>query len=326
MAAARGTEREALELLARLLPAPPCGQTWFGDDAAVVSAPGGGQMLLASDTLVGGVDADFSLTTLADFGWKAMAVNLSDIAAMGGRPAYAVLSVVGLAPSGIGELYEGVLEAASAYGCPVVGGDLSAGEALVVSVAVTGHVEGRAVLRSGARPGDSIWVTGALGAAAAGLRCLRAARGGAVEPLLAKAHARPVPALAEGAAAREAGATAMIDVSDGLVSDLGALARSSGVGFELEAVPVAPSATLEEALGGGDDYALVFTLPAGVEPANFPAAGLPPPFRLGVCVPDPGHRRLAGAELPSSGFTHALATAQGTSAKLAPRGGPSELR
>jgi thiamine-monophosphate kinase len=307
MAGVQRTEREALDLLARLLPTPPCGETWFGDDAAVVSAPGGGQLLLAADTLVAGVDADLSLTNLADFGWKAMAVNLSDIAAMGGRPAHALVSVVGLGPPGLEELYEGIVDAASRYHCPVVGGDLSGGETLVVSVAVTGHLEGRPVLRSGAKPGDSIWVTGPLGAAAAGLRLLRACRGnvGAAEDhLLVRAHARPVPALAEGAAARDAGATAMIDVSDGLVADLTTLARSSGVGFELEDVPVAPSATLEEALAGGDDYVLVFTLPPGAEPSTFPQAGLPSPVRLGICVHDPSRRLLAGADLALGGWAH----------------------
>jgi thiamine-monophosphate kinase len=308
MAGVQRTEREALDLLATLLPTPPRGETWFGDDAAVVSAPGGGQLLLATDTLVAGVDADLCLTSLADFGWKAMAVNLSDIAAMGGRPAHALVSVVGLGPPGLEELYEGIVDAASRYHCPVVGGDLSGGETLVVSVAVTGHLEGRAVLRSGAQPGDSIWVTGPLGAAAAGLRVLRAGRGaiGPAGDLLVRAHARPVPALAEGAAAREAGATAMIDVSDGLVADLTTLARSSGIGFELEDVPVAPSATLEEALAGGDDYVLVFTLPAGSEPSTFAQAGLPPPIRLGVCVRDPHRRLLAGADLALGGWAHKL--------------------
>lgn len=304
-----GGEREALEVLARLLPGPPAGETWFGDDAAVVAAPGGGQMLLAADTLVAGVDAELSLTSLADFGWKAMAVNLSDIAAMGGAPAHALVSVVGLGLPGLAELYEGLMEAASSYCCPVVGGDLSAGDALVVSVAVTGRVEGRAVLRSGARPGDTIWVTGPLGAAAAGLRCLRASAGGPLQPherALVLAHARPVPRLAEGQAAREAGATAMIDVSDGLAVDLACLARSSGVGFELDDVPVAPAATLEEALGGGDDYELVFTLPAGAEPSNFERSGLPSPIKLGVCVACPERRRWAGADLPLLGWAHTL--------------------
>ncbi len=148
---------------------------WSGDDAAVVNVPAlsPGQaplLLLAADTLVGGIDADLSLTTLSDFGWKAMAVNLSDIAAMGGRPAHALVSVVGLGPDELEELYEGIREAAAEFGCDVVGGDLSAGNEVVVSVAVTGWVDGEPVLRNGARPGDRIWVTAPLGAAAAGLR------------------------------------------------------------------------------------------------------------------------------------------------------------
>ncbi len=170
---------------------------WFGDDAAVVRPPGADRLLLlAADTVVEGLDADLELTSLADLGWKAMAVNLSDIAAMGGQPGHAIVSVVGLGPSGLDELYAGILEASACYSCPVVGGDLSAGDQLVVTVAVTGWVDGPPVLRSGARPGDRIWVTGPLGAAAAGLRRLREA----------KAAARPAAPVA-GPAAPVAGAS-----------------------------------------------------------------------------------------------------------------------
>jgi thiamine-monophosphate kinase len=258
-----------------------------------------------------------SLTSLADFGWKALAVNLSDIAAMGGTPGHALVSVVGFKPAELELLYEGLLEVSREYGCPVVGGDLSGGPAQVVSVALTGWVTGAPVLRGGARPGDNIWVSAPLGAAAAGLRLLRrgydsAGEGqqrhwGADEQRLVMAHARPRPALAEGAAARLAGATAMIDVSDGLVTDLGHIARQSGVGFELEWIPVAPGATLEEALGGGDDYVLVFTAPAAVDPARvFGAVELPVPARLGTCVADPGRRLLKGASLRATGWEHSL--------------------
>lgn len=313
-------ENEALELLGRLLPAAPPGEVWWGDDAAAVDVPGGGrQLLLALDTVVAGVDADLSLTRLSDLGWKAMAVNLSDIAAMGGTPAHAVVSVAGLGARSLPDLYEGLLEASTRYGCPVVGGDLSSGEQLVVSVAVTGWSEGHAVLRSGASPGDTIWVTSPLGAAAAGLRCLRerAARGragwardGQLSPeqeALVSAHARPVPALAEGSAAKKVGATAMIDVSDGLATDLSRLARSSGVGFELAEVPVAPGATLLEALGGGDDYVLVFTLPPPVAPAPaFEAVGLRAPIPLGACVADTGRHHLGGVPLAVAGWEHVL--------------------
>ncbi len=259
---------------------------WFGDDTAVVAPPGNAPgaaagtglapadglfVLLTTDTVVAGIDADLSLTSLADLGWKAMAVNLSDIAAMGGVPGHALVSVVGAGPDQLGSLYDGVLEAATAYSCPVVGGDLSGGEELVITVALTGWVVGPPVLRSGARPGDTIWVTRPLGAAAAGLRVLKEAgspgpagphRWSEIDGELVRAYARPRPALAEGARARQAGASAMIDVSDGLVADISHIADRSGVGFELLDVPVAPGATLAEALGGGDDYVLAFTVPA----------------------------------------------------------------
>ncbi|MGC8628011.1 MAG: thiamine-phosphate kinase [Acidimicrobiales bacterium] len=309
------SELEALRHLAALLPAPPEGEVWFGDDAAVVTCPpsagtGAGPdalLLLAADTLVGGVDADFSLTSLADFGWKALAVNLSDIAAMGGAPGHALVSVTGARPDELDDIYEGLLEAAREYSCPVVGGDLSAGPNLVVSVAVTGWVQASPLLRSGAKPGDGIWVSGPLGAAAGGLRLLRSSDKprNPAEQRLAQAHARPRPALREGIAAREAGATAMTDVSDGLATDLGHLADSSGVGFELDNVPVAPGATLDEAIGGGDDYVLVFSAPSDA-PVAEAFTGLPAPIRIGTCVGDPARRSFRGAPLPPKGWEHRL--------------------
>ena len=309
-------EHEALARLSRLLPSAPEGEVWFGDDAAVLQpAPGGA--LFAVDTVVAGVDADLSLTTLSDRGWKAMAVNLSDIAAMGGAPSYAVVSVVGLGPRDLESLYEGVLAAAEEYRCPVVGGDLSSGRQVVVTVAVTGSVDGPPVLRRGARPGDTIWVTGPLGAAAAGLRVLRGRRSQgtrqrptAEEEVLVSAHARPRPALVAGAVARHAGATAMIDVSDGLVADLGQLASQSGVGFELAEVPVAAGATRQEALGGGEDFVLVFTMrpgaAEGVARQAFATAGLPAPLLIGECVPDVSRHFLAGAVVQVAGWEHSL--------------------
>jgi thiamine-monophosphate kinase len=340
-------EHEALARLRRLLPVAPEGEVWFGDDAAVLKPVAGAPlMLLATDTVIAGLDADLSFTTLSDLGWKAMAVNLSDIAAMGGTPSHAVVSVVGLGPEDLGRLYEGVLAAADEYRCPVVGGDLSAGQQPVVTVAMVGSVDGPPVLRRGARAGDTIWVTGPLGASAAGLRVLKgrgpqgaerarpvqarpvqagsaqagpaeawpvqawpAQAGPAEEEALVRAHARPRPALAAGTVARRAGATAMIDVSDGLVADLAQLASQSGVGFELAEVPAAPGATSQEALAGGDDYVLVFTIPpAGAELARqaFAAAGLPAPLMIGECVPDPSRHFLAGATVQVRGWEHAL--------------------
>jgi thiamine-monophosphate kinase len=312
----KGGEAEVLARLQELLPLPPAGEVWFGDDTAVVRVPGpgpadGGQrrLLLASDGVIVGMDADLSLTTLADLGWKAMAINLSDIAAMGGRPSHALVSVAGLKHAELEELYEGILAASSEYSCPVVGGDLSGGPAGFISVAIMGWVEGAPVLRSGARPHDTIWVTGPLGAAAAGLRLLREQGPGARPAELAAAHARPKPALTEGEVARSTGVTAMIDVSDGLVTDVAKLATASGVGFELfEAqLPIASGATLEEALGGGEDYVLAFAASPRLDISGaFYAAGLPPPYRVGTCTGGPSERLLDGKVLPLLGWEHEL--------------------
>ncbi|HZD65530.1 MAG TPA: thiamine-phosphate kinase, partial [Acidimicrobiales bacterium] len=264
-------ELAAIETLRRLLPGPPPGETWLGDDAAVVTPPGraggGGRLLLATDLAVAGVHADLELVGLADLGWKAVAVNVSDIAAMGASPGQVVVAVAGPPATALETLYEGIEAAAQRWSCPVVGGDLANARVLVVSVALTGAVPSGCgwdpVLRSGARPGDQVFVTGPLGASAAGLRALRAGRRDPAGQALAARHRRPVARVAEGLAAATGGARAMIDVSDGLASDLSHLARASGVGVDLAVVPVAEGATEADALGGGEDYELVFAAPDG---------------------------------------------------------------
>ena len=302
-----------IERLRRRMPAPD-GQTWVGDDVAVVPGPSGA-LLLAADATVAGVHADLSLVGVDDMGWKALVANLSDIAAVGGRPTYALVTLAGpLGSVDVDLLYDGLTAASDAYGCPVVGGDLSDAPTLVVAVAVAGDAgvgDRPPVLRSGARPGDQLWVTGPLGSSAAGLALLRADR--ATEaPDLALAHRRPRPRLAEGAAARAAGATAMIDVSDGMAADIGHVARASGVGVVIDRVPVAIGVSRvsdvpeELALGGGEDYELIFAAPesARVE-EEFAAAGLALPLRIGHCTADASERRLRGGELPSLGWEHA---------------------
>jgi thiamine-monophosphate kinase len=289
-------------------PADPA-EVWIGDDAAIVRPPEG-WMLLAADTVVAGVHADLAYTSLDDLGWKAMAASVSDIAAMGGVPGHALVAVTAPAGSDIQLLYSGISAAAETMGCPVVGGDLTSGPELTVTVAVTGSCPGSPVRRSGARPGDRIWVTGTLGASAAGLRRLRSgeARYDAVrEPHSSvRAHARPTPRLREGRAARLAGATAMIDVSDGLVADLGHIADESRVGFKLEHVPVHPEATIAEAVGGGEDFALVFCTPPDSD-LKEAFAGIAPPIMIGECVPDPGHRSLHGeAVTVPGGWQHSF--------------------
>ncbi len=285
-----------VERLAQRLPGPPPGQTWVGDDAAVLD----GGFLLATDLLVDGVHFRRAWCTGADVGFKALAVNLSDLAAMGGKPEAAVAAVALPADSeGLAdEVLEGLADAADRFGCPLVGGDTSSGPALFVAVAVTGHAA-TPVLRSGAGVGDTVFVTGPLGGAAAVLARLEA--GEAVDdpsPL----H-RPIPRLAEGLAAAEAGATAMLDLSDGLAVDLRRLATASEVGAQVDrdAVPVGAGADLDQALTGGDDYELCFTAAdADRVRAAFAAAGLPEPAAIGVTTEG------GEVDLPAGGWEHPL--------------------
>jgi thiamine-monophosphate kinase len=306
-------EFSLIERLRRRLPERP-GDVGIGDDVAVVAAPSGA-LLLTADAVVAGVHADLSFVGLDDLGWKAIVASVSDIAAVGGQPSYALVTVA--APPGVDVelLYDGVAGAADTYDCAVVGGDLSNAPGLVVSVAMAGDA-GPAeelpppVLRSGARPGDTIFVTGALGSSAAGLALLRAGRAGEA-PDLVLAHRRPRAKVAEGRVARAAGATAMIDVSDGLAADVGHVADASGVGIVIDHVPVAIGVSRSSddaeavALGGGEDYELVFTAPdAHRIEAAFDAAGLGKPVRIGRCTDDPAERRLRDQALPALGWEH----------------------
>lgn len=289
----------------------------MGDDAAVVAGPDG-WLLLACDLVVAGVHADLDLVGVDDLGWKAVAANVSDIAAMGGRPGHILVSVAGPPGADLDRLYAGISAAARRWDCPVVGGDLANAGVLVVSVAITGTTGPgwRPVLRSGARAGDALMVTGPLGASASGLAALRSALrsppgegpSDALGAALAQRHRRPQARVEEGCAAAAAGASAMIDVSDGLSVDLGHLADASGVGFELDTVPVADGATEADALGGGEDYELVIATPDPERLARqFEDGGLRPPVRIGTCTDDGGRRQLRGRLLAASGWEHGWA-------------------
>lgn len=314
------------------------GEVWIGDDAALVGVVPGGppwhgeaQVLLATDLVVQDVHVDLAFCLPEDVGWKAVMVTVSDIAAMGGSPSSLLVSMA--VPPGVSaeRIGRGVAEAAAAAGCVVVGGDLSDAAVLVVSVAAVGTLDRTGpptgpLLRSGARPGDALFVTGPLGASAAGLRLLRRATAGGPhggdpgsggagglgldggeDAALVHAYRRPRARLAEGVVARRAGATAAIDVSDGLVADVRHLAEASGVGVALEPVPVAPGATVDEALSGGEDYQLVVATDRPDELlAAFAAAGLATPVPIGRCTRDPGEQTLAGGPLPSGGWRHAI--------------------
>jgi thiamine-monophosphate kinase len=236
-----------------------------GDDAAVVRADG--VAVTSIDTVVEGVHFELSTHSPADVGHKALAAALSDIAAMGAEPGEAYVSLA--LPAGFGEeraleLVEGMRALAERCSTAIVGGDVVGGPALYVSVAVTGWAPSadQLVLRSGARPGDLVGVTGELGGSGAGLALLR--RGAAAEnEALALRHRRPEPRLAAGRALAAAGASAMIDVSDGVATDARHLADAGRVALELrlDALPLAAGATPELAATAGEDYELLFTAP-----------------------------------------------------------------
>ena len=237
-----------------------------GDDAAVLS-PGGGELVLTADALIEGVHFDLGIASARDLGYKAIVVNVSDIAAMGASPRAALVTLalrIDLPAAWVIELFGGMREACDEHALWLVGGDLSRAEQIAISVTVTGEVApGRAVTRSGAIPGDLVAVTGELGASAAGLR---GAMNGRVhtprERALVRSHLRPVARVGEGSVLAACGATAMMDISDGLAMDLGRLVRASGVGarVRLQDLPIAEGATLEDAIGGGEDYELLVTL------------------------------------------------------------------
>ncbi|MEA2427065.1 MAG: thiamine-monophosphate kinase [Thermoleophilaceae bacterium] len=243
-----------------------------GDDAAVVRAEG--VCATSIDTVVDGVHFELATHSPADVGHKALATALSDIAAMGAEPGEAYVSLA--LPGGLGEdaaleLVEAMRALARRTGTTIAGGDVVGGPALYVSVAVTGWAPsaGALVYRRGARPGDLVGVTGELGASGAGLLVLRGKAQSPEGDRLIARHRRPEPRLEEGRALAAAGASAMIDVSDGVATDARHLANASGVELELRlaGLPVAPGVAdvtgdpRRFAATAGDDYELLFTLP-----------------------------------------------------------------
>jgi thiamine-monophosphate kinase len=241
-----------------------------GDDAAVVAAPDG-RVVVTTDLLVEGRHFRQEWSTAYDVGRRAAAQNLADVAAMGAVPTALVVGLgcpPALPVAWAEQLADGLSDEAALVGASVVGGDVVGSAEVTVAVTALGSLRGRApVLRSGARAGDIVVVAGRLGWSAAGLARLRA--GGTEGPLVA-AFRRPEPPYAAGPALAGAGATAMIDVSDGLLADLGHVAAASGVAIDVSLSALRPLGAAggsdADVLTGGEDHALVATLPPDTTP------------------------------------------------------------
>jgi len=259
----------------------------IGDDAALLKPPPGQQLVACTDTLVAGVHFPQG-TAPQDIGWKSLAVNLSDLAAMGATPAWAMLALtLPHADQRFVEAFaDGFAQLARKHALALVGGDTTQGP-LSVTISAFGFLpESRVLLRSGARVGDAVFVTGTLGDAAAALRLMQDSGLGTRDPSNEQARSelllrlnRPEPRIAAGLALRDV-ASACIDVSDGLLADLGHICQASGMGaiVEADALPLSSAmlALFEAderrafALSGGDDYELCFT--ASVDRADRIAA------------------------------------------------------
>ncbi len=293
-----------------------------GDDAAAARC-GQTTELYTTDTVVEGVHFTRSTIPWQNLGWKVMAANISDIAAMGGHPIYALITL-GLPPDTKMEdvrlLYCGLLDLANQYDVALVGGDVTRSPVVFVTVALTGVVEGNPTLRSAAKLGDAVAVTGYLGSSAGGLELMLKGLPGdeAATQYLINAHRRPKPCIPQGRLLLEQGVEAAMDISDGLVDDLSKLCHASGVAaqVEVDTLPIHPSLKqafphryTQLALSGGEDYQLLFTAGHSVMERVLPM--LPPPAAVvgeivegeagQVTVVDSAGNRVSA---PSGGWDH----------------------
>ena len=246
-----------------------------GDDTAAWSPSHVGRIneLFTTDTMVEGVHFTRETTPWEDLGWKSLASNISDVASMGGMPTYALVTL-GLPPetdvSDLESLYKGMLQISNECGLAIVGGDLVRSPVVFITVALTGAMEGQPMVRTGARPGDLVAVTGHLGSSGGGLKLMLegSLEQGDAADFLRVSHRRPRPAVSVGQSLVESEITTAMDVSDGMADDLSKLCRASGVSAKIFAdrLPVHPLLKsrfphdcLDLALGGGEDYVLLFT-------------------------------------------------------------------
>jgi len=271
-----------IDLLAKMASSSPSKQliigigddaaAWYGDDSI---------QLATVDSFIQDVHFSLDIASWEDLGWKAMASNLSDIAAMGGVPKYALVSLA-IPPhtevEDVTGLYQGMIELAQQFGVTIIGGDINSAPLVAITITILGSTRTRnkhILTRSAAQPGEQVAVTGYLGAAAAGLEMLTKQLQFDPEAtaFLKRAFLHPCPRLAEGQLLVDQGVKTAIDISDGLISDLNQICKSSQVGarIEIDRVPIQPTVkanlshkSLELALSGGEDYELLFTARAEV--------------------------------------------------------------
>lgn len=303
--------------------------TGIGDDAAVVSARDG-FLVLTTDAIVEDVHFRTKWSLGDDIGWKAMAVNVSDMAAMGVAPQWALVTA-GIPPTAtipfVKSLHKGLSRCAQFYGCRLVGGDTVKSKKLFINVAMGGTTERCPVLRSGARAGDFIFVTGTLGNSACALELLK--RKNKKFSALLPFHKRPVPRLKEGLALMAAGCvSSMMDISDGLSKDLARLVKESGVGAKifkhqipfstqmLKAASALKRSPYDFALHGGEDFELLFTvsgekLSIFYETYHKLVSSKNPPSLIGEIASDKQYRIVLiddakNSVLKSGGYDHLL--------------------
>lgn len=295
------------------------GDIGIGDDAAVIGLGVDPRVVATTDMLIEGRHFRLDWSSAYDIGRKAAAQNLADLEAMGARPVSLLIAfgAPGTTPVSFTEdLTRGLVDEAAAAGAVISGGDTVRAASVVLSVTAFGSLDGRVpVLRSGAGPGGILYVAGLLGWSAAGLALLERGDTELLERhrALVDVHRVPCPPYGYGAAAATAGATAMIDLSDGLLADLAHLLEASGVGAELLAeswqdpaviaagrdLGIDPSAWFT---AGGEDHALLFTLPAGCDVPAHPLLR-----RIGIITGSPG-LWIDQVAVAAVGFDHFLAT------------------
>ncbi len=272
----------------------------IGDDCAVIRPGTDEDLVFTTDFVLEGRHFTLKTHTASDIGHKALARSLSDLAAMGAEPVFCLVSLAVPATKSaafVRGFYKGLLELAKTSRIALAGGDLARFNQVIADVMCCGRVpKGKALLRSGARPGDRIFVTGELGASAHGFAVQRGAHW--------KRHLRPEPRITAGLALRTLHVSAAVDLSDGLSLDLTRICRESKVGAEVSLqIPIARGASLDEALHGGEDYELLFAAPPSRRiPARI--AGLLVTEIGSITKGHAGRVFLGGQPLKPKGFDH----------------------